>query len=231
MQRRQFLKNALAIGAGSVLTSTLLSRCTRSNDKPNIIFIMADDLGYGDLGSYGQKIIQTPRLDQMAEEGLRFTQCYAGSTVCAPSRSVLMTGQHTGHTTVRGNFGKYGVEGLGGGSGRVPLKEDDVTVAEILKNAGYVTGMTGKWGLGEPDGPLMLQAGYNLLSHKTLCPPLGRAAVRQRVAEKERGAVSHARIIRHLGFATSKAPRGYGFLPEIARTSACDLLNDRAVGT
>ncbi len=151
MKRRQFLKNTLAIGAGSVLTTTLLTRCAQSNDKPNIIFIMADDLGYGDLGCYGQKIIQTPRIDQMADEGLRFTQCYAGSTVCAPSRSVLMTGQHTGHTTVRGNFGKHGVKGLGGGSGRVPLKEDDVTVAEILKNAGYVTGMTGKWGLGEPD--------------------------------------------------------------------------------
>ena len=69
---------------------------------PNIIFIMADDMGYGDLGSYGQKTIQTPNLDQMAVEGLRFSNCYAGSTVCAPSRSVLMTGLHTGHTTVRG---------------------------------------------------------------------------------------------------------------------------------
>ncbi len=122
-----------------------------SSRKPNIIFIMADDMGYGDLGSYGQTVIQTPNLDQMAVEGLRFTNCYAGSTVCAPSRSVLMTGQHTGHTTVRGNFGKYGVVGLGGGQGRVPLFEEDITVAEVLKEAGYVTGMTGKWGLGEPN--------------------------------------------------------------------------------
>lgn len=112
---------------------------------------MADDLGYGDLGSYGQRVIQTPNLDQMASEGLRFTNCYAGSTVCAPSRSVLMTGWHTGHTTVRGNFGKYGVVGLGGGEGRVPLFAEDVTVAEVLKEAGYTTGMTGKWGLGEPN--------------------------------------------------------------------------------
>lgn len=119
-------------------------------EKPNIIFIMADDLGYGDLGCYGQKEIATPRLDRMAEEGMRFTQCYAGSTVCAPSRSVLMTGKHTGHTTVRGNFGVGGVKGLGGGKGRVPLRAEDVTVAEVLKEAGYVTGMTGKWGLGEP---------------------------------------------------------------------------------
>ena len=117
---------------------------------PNIIFIMADDLGYGDLGSYGQKVIRTPRLDRMAGEGMRFTQCYAGSTVCAPSRSVLMTGQHAGHTTVRGNTGKGGVKGLGGAGGSVPLHPEDVTVAEVLQEAGYVTGMAGKWGLGEP---------------------------------------------------------------------------------
>ena len=120
--------------------------------KPNIIFIMADDLGYGDLGSYGQQIIQTPNLDKMASEGMRFTECYAGSPVCAPSRSVLMTGKHTGHTTVRGNSGGIGgVMGLGGKDGRVPLRKEDVTVAEVLKQAGYVTGMTGKWGLGEPN--------------------------------------------------------------------------------
>ena len=122
-----------------------------SQDRPNIIFIMADDLGYGDLGCYGQGVIKTPHIDRLAQEGLRFTQCYAGSTVCAPSRSVLMTGKHTGHTTVRGNFGTGGVRGLGGGEGRVPLRRQDITVAEVLKRAGYVTGMTGKWGLGEPN--------------------------------------------------------------------------------
>lgn len=120
-------------------------------DKPNIIFIMADDLGYGDLGCYGQNLIQTPNIDQVAREGMRFTNCYAGSPVCAPSRSVLMTGMHTGHTTVRGNFGATGVVGLAGGEGRVPLKDSDVTIAEMLKKAGYVTGMSGKWGLGEPN--------------------------------------------------------------------------------
>ena len=119
-------------------------------DTPNIVFIMADDLGYGDLGCYGQKVIRTPRLDQMADEGIRFTHCYAGSAVCAPSRSVLMTGRHTGHTTVRGNFGVGGVRGLGGANGRVPLRAEDVTVAEVLRTAGYATGMGGKWGLGEP---------------------------------------------------------------------------------
>jgi uncharacterized sulfatase len=101
---------------------------------------LADDLGYGDLGCYGQKLIQTPNLDRMAAEGLRFTQFYAGSTVCAPSRSVLMTGLHTGHTRVRGN---------GGGAAQM-LRDEDVTVAEVLRGAGYVTGLIGKWGLGMP---------------------------------------------------------------------------------
>ena len=141
----------------ATIATLLFSGCSNTSDsatatsKPNIIFIMADDLGYGDLGSYGQTVIQTPNLDQMAIEGLRFTNCYAGSTVCAPSRSVLMTGLHTGHTTVRGNFGKFGVVGLAGGEGRVPLNASDVTLAEVLKEAGYTTGMTGKWGLGEPN--------------------------------------------------------------------------------
>ncbi|MDA1275146.1 MAG: arylsulfatase [Verrucomicrobia bacterium] len=107
--------------------------------KPNLIFIMADDLGYGDIGCYGQKIIQTPRLDRMASEGLRFTQFYAGSTVCAPSRCVLMTGKHMGHSTVRGN----------GQGPEQALKDDDVTVAEALKPAGYATALIGKWGLGD----------------------------------------------------------------------------------
>src|SRR5688572_17622258 len=103
--------------------------------KPNIIFILADDLGYGDLGCYGQKKIKTPNLDRMAAEGMRFTQCYAGSTVCAPSRSALMTGQHTGHTRIRGNQA-------------YPLQSQDITVAEVLKDAGYKTAAFGKWGLG-----------------------------------------------------------------------------------
>ncbi len=107
--------------------------------KPNIIFILADDLGYGNLGSFGQEKIQTPRLDQMAAEGLRFTQHYAGSTVCAPSRSVLMTGLHTGHTPVRGNAGPE----------IQTLQPDDLTIAEVLKGGGYATGLIGKWGLGD----------------------------------------------------------------------------------
>ena len=121
---------------------------------PNIIFIMADDMGYGDLGCYGQKHIQTTNINKLAEEGMRFTDCYAGSTVCAPSRSVLMTGQHTGHTRVRNNMGRVGgtlVTDNGSPQRRVPLEDEDVTVAEVLKKVGYATGMTGKWGLGEPN--------------------------------------------------------------------------------
>jgi arylsulfatase A-like enzyme len=115
----------------------------RFEQPPNIIWIMADDLGYGDLGAYGQEQIQTPRLDQMASEGLRFTQFYSGHTVCAPARSSLMTGQHTGKTRVRGNFSSVT-------NNRIPLEPDDITVAEILRQAGFKTALIGKWGLGEP---------------------------------------------------------------------------------
>ena len=102
---------------------------------PSIIFIVADDLGYGDLGSFGQEQIQTPNLDLLAARGVRFTNFYAGSTVCAPSRNVLMTGQHTGHTYIRGN-------------GKLNLRSEDLTVASVLKQAGYTTALIGKWGLG-----------------------------------------------------------------------------------
>jgi uncharacterized sulfatase len=110
-------------------------------EKPHIIWIMADDLGYGEVGCYGQKLIQTPHIDRLAAEGMRFTQFYAGSTVCAPSRSVLMTGQHMGHTRVRGNASP---------SDYTPqnLDPENVTVAEVLQKAGYATALVGKWGLG-----------------------------------------------------------------------------------
>ena len=103
---------------------------------PNVVFILADDLGYGDLGSYGQQLIATPVLDGLVRTGMRFTQHYSGSTVCAPSRSVLMTGRHTGHTFVRGNGGDDG------------LPDSIVTLAEVMQQAGYDTRMVGKWGLG-----------------------------------------------------------------------------------
>jgi arylsulfatase A-like enzyme len=108
-----------------------------SPSKPNIIFILADDLGYGDLGCYGQTRIKTPNIDKLASEGIRFTSAYAGSTVCAPSRCALMTGLHSGHGNIRGN------------SHNQALGPRDLTVAEVLKQAGYHTGLVGKWGLGE----------------------------------------------------------------------------------
>jgi len=123
---------------------------------PNIIFILADDLGYGDLGCYGQQRIRTPRIDRLAAEGIRFTQAYAGSTVCAPSRCVLMTGLHTGHCRVRGNGGAF--------PGSQALRPEDVTVARVLKEAGYTTALIGKWGLGDvgpAEAGLPLRQGFD----------------------------------------------------------------------
>ena len=120
--------------------SILEKKLAALHSKPNIIFILADDLGYGELGCYGQKRIKTPNLDRLATEGTRFTQCYAGSPVCAPSRAVLMTGRHTGHVSIRGNAD-------------LPLSTNETTVAELLKAAGYQTGLIGKWGLGETNTP------------------------------------------------------------------------------
>src|SRR5262245_9413371 len=125
--------------------------------QPNIIFILADDLGYGDLGSYGQKRIKTPNLDRMAAEGMRFTQAYAGATVCAPSRCVLMTGKHIGHARVRGNADKNNPLAQS-------LRVEDVTVARLLRNAGYTTGLVGKWGLGDvgsAEAGLPLRQGFD----------------------------------------------------------------------
>jgi arylsulfatase A-like enzyme len=108
---------------------------TQQQEKVNIIIMMADDLGYGDLGCYGQKLIPTPNLDKLAAEGTRFTQFYSGSTVCAPSRCALMTGKDMGHSYIRGNK-------------ETPLRESDITIPKLAKKKGYVTGMFGKWGLG-----------------------------------------------------------------------------------
>jgi arylsulfatase A len=113
-----------------------------STSPPNILLIHADDLGYGDLSVYGQQRFATPSIDRLAREGTRFTQYYAGDTVCAPSRAALMTGKHTGHTWVRGNGGLP--------EGDVPLRAEEVTIAELLRDRGYRTALVGKWGLGQP---------------------------------------------------------------------------------
>jgi arylsulfatase A len=129
---------ALFLGLGTATAAYQLA--AQRPAPPNILLIQADDLGYGDLSAYGQSRFETPALDRMAREGIRFTQYYAGSTVCAPSRCALMTGLHTGHAWIRGN-------------GEVPLRDDDVTVAEVLKTVGYRTAVIGKWGLGIPGTP------------------------------------------------------------------------------
>lgn len=113
--------------------------------RPNIIWIMADDLSWADSGCYGQQMIRTPNIDRLAAEGMRFTSCYSGSTVCAPSRSSLMQGLHQGHATVRGNSAPGGY--------RHSLQPEDITVAEVLRQAGYATGLFGKWGLALYDQP------------------------------------------------------------------------------
>ena len=155
MERRDFLKT---VGYGAV--SMALSGCAGTvqrevfgpkGARPNIVYIIADDLGYTELGCYGQRKIKTPNIDKLAAQGMKFTQHYSGNPVCAPSRCVLMTGKHSGHAQVRANKQVGGQEGWKLGStigGQWPLEAGTVTVAGILQEAGYTTGAFGKWGLG-----------------------------------------------------------------------------------
>ncbi len=136
--------NIFATGALALLSSTCTGK-VEDKKAPNIVYILADDLGYGDLGCYGQQKFSTPNVDRLASEGMMFTQHYAGCTVSAPSRSSLMTGQHTGHTYIRGN--KELGENM---DGQFPLTANTYTIAKLLKDANYITGAFGKWGLGIP---------------------------------------------------------------------------------
>jgi len=138
MKRRDFLSLSAA-GLGSLAACGGATEPAQEtvDRPPNIVFIMADDLGYGELGCYGQDKIKTPNIDRLAAEGMKFSDVYAGCSVCAPARSVLMTGMHMGHTSVRSN------------PGGVPILAEDVTVAELLDRQGYVSGCFGKWGLGD----------------------------------------------------------------------------------
>ena len=135
---RRFVVCALVVALACLSSGTAPQAQTT---KPNILLIQADDLGYGDLSIYGQAMFQTPNVDRLARNGLRFIRYYAGSTVCAPSRAALMTGLHTGHAWIRGN-----VAGMS-------LRDEDRTIASLLKDAGYRTALIGKWGLGESESP------------------------------------------------------------------------------
>ena len=140
MKRRDFIKTT-----GIALASIALpvTGAKAASKKPNIIYILADDLGYGELGCYGQKLIKTRNIDSIAANGIKLTQHYSGSALCAPSRCSFITGKHTGHTFIRNNKPlPY--------EGNLPIPKDEVTIAEVLKKAGYATACVGKWGLGFP---------------------------------------------------------------------------------
>ncbi len=146
------LSRSVLMSAGCVVLPLVATGCVRQEkpshpEKPNVIYILADDLGIGDLGCYGQKIIKTPGLDSLAANGMRFTQHYSGSTVSAPSRCSLLTGKHTGNAYIRGNKGYEAPDGI---LYDLPLPESEVTVAELFKQKDYITACVGKWGLGGP---------------------------------------------------------------------------------
>ncbi|MDG1510393.1 MAG: arylsulfatase [Mariniblastus sp.] len=127
-----------------VLAALLMTNAAEATEKqPNIIYILADDLGYGDLGCYGQELIKTPNIDSLAKTGMRFTDHYSGAPVCAPARCVLLTGLHTGHCPIRGNRALEF-------EGNVPIPKSYVTLGEVMQKAGYATGAFGKWGQGYP---------------------------------------------------------------------------------
>ncbi|MGB7294045.1 MAG: sulfatase-like hydrolase/transferase [Candidatus Aminicenantales bacterium] len=152
IHRREFLRRA-GWSAAAAAWPPLFSRCRRAAAKPNIIYILTDDLGYGELGCYGQRKIRTPHIDRLAAEGIRFTQHYSGSPVCAPTRCTLLTGKHTGRAYIRDNdemeergdvWHDLSLEG------QRPLLPGIVTIGTLLKDAGYATGAVRKWGLGGP---------------------------------------------------------------------------------
>ncbi|HIB00853.1 MAG TPA: hypothetical protein EYO31_02930 [Phycisphaerales bacterium] len=133
-----------------VVSTFAVNKTSHSVNKPNIVFILADDLGYGEVGCFGQKLIKTPNIDQLSVEGMMLTEHYSGSPVCASSRCTLLTGKHTGEAIIRNNreLGGWGPEEP---EGQFPLPANTPTISSTLKSNGYVTGAFGKWGLGGPD--------------------------------------------------------------------------------
>ena len=148
LRTKKSMKNKPLLISGTLLLGLSVSgqvaaqkKKVEKNVKPNVVFILADDLGYGDLGCYGQEKFETPNIDKLAQAGMRFTQCYSGTTVSAPSRSCLLTGTHSGHTPIRGNVELEP-------EGQFPLPADTRTIFRSFKEAGYKTATFGKWGLG-----------------------------------------------------------------------------------
>lgn len=149
MKRNDFTLKASALLLASVNASSLMAQTKPQENRPNVVFILADDLGIGDLQCYGQDRIKTPAISRLAAEGMKFTQHYSGSTVSAPSRCVLLTGKHTGHSFIRGNKGYKAADGR---QYDLNLKDEETTLGEIFKQCDYTTACVGKWGLGGPSG-------------------------------------------------------------------------------
>ena len=145
MDRKQFIQSITASSLALSLENRLQAE-ENSNCKPNIVLIMADDLGWQEIGVMGQKKIRTPNIDNLATKGMRFNQFYSGSAVCAPSRCNLITGKHGGHAYIRNNREIKNKGDIFGG--QLPLPEGEIGLAKILKSVGYTTGCFGKWGLG-----------------------------------------------------------------------------------
>jgi arylsulfatase A len=151
--RRRNRTFSVAMSLAQIAVPCALAARELPEPPPNIIYILADDLGYAELGCYGQEKIRTPHIDQLAREGMRFTQHYCGNAVCAPSRCCLLTGKHPGHAYIRNNSPPKGLDHLKEKygwefPGQIPVPETEVTIAEMLKPKGYTTAAIGKWGLG-----------------------------------------------------------------------------------
>jgi arylsulfatase A-like enzyme len=203
----------------------VFSFCMSKARKPNVIFILADDLGYNELGSYGQKKIRTPHLDKLAKDGMRFSRNYSGNAVCAPSRCVLMTGKHPGHAFIRNN-GEIKPEG------QRPIPLNELTMAEVFKKEGYTTGAFGKWGLGSPgtEGDPMNQGfdrffGYNCQRHAHSYYPDYLWSNRERVPLKNNPPVpGHASLAKGTD---PQDPRSYEIFK--GKDYSSDRINEQAL--
>jgi arylsulfatase A-like enzyme len=214
--------------AGAALASPATTWAAETR-KPNIVFVLADDLGWGDLGCYGQKKIRTPHLDRLAAEGMRFTQHYAGNAVCAPSRCVLLTGEHPGHAWIRNNREVQP-------EGQPPLPASELTIAKLLQMQGYATGAFGKWGLGFPgsEGDPLRQGfdrffGYNCQRHAHNYYPTSLWDNARRVALSNRAFSPHQKLPPEVDPddpASYRAYAGKDYAPDLILTQALRFIRD-----